>query len=74
LIDPEGVVKALRDLQQGAATTTAQGQDNARMTISNAQIDALFSAQRMHADDDGQHDLIAIGAAAIGAVLGSLLP
>lgn len=73
LIDPEGVANALRELQQGATSMPAQSQDNARTSISNAQIDALFSAQRMYADGDGNRDLIAIGAAAIGAVLGSLL-
>ena len=70
LIDPEGVAKAVRDL---AATGTAQPSAQETVTtLGDAQIAALFDLQRWQKADD-RHDLLAIGAAAIGAVLGGWL-
>ena len=72
MIDPEGVAKAVRELQTGATTMATQSQANTQVAISNAQLDALFDAERMRAHEDS-HDLIAIGAAAIGALIGGLI-
>ena len=64
LIDPQGVATAIRDL-----TATGSSQPSVQQTVTalgDAQIAALFDLQRSHRDDD-RHDLLAIGAAAIGA-------
>ena len=73
LIDPDGIVKALRELD-GARVSTAREQENTKTMLSDTQLNALFDLERMRdRDDDGRQDLLAIGAAAIGAVLGSWL-
>jgi hypothetical protein len=71
LIDPDGVSKALRDLSAGAALSGADVAAT-RASLSGAQIDAIFDAARARAPD-GTSDLVAIGAAAIGGLLGALL-
>jgi hypothetical protein len=72
LIDPDGVAKALRDLSAGAALTGAADAAATRATLSGAQIDAIFDAARLR-DSEGTSDLVAIGAAAIGGLLGALM-
>lgn len=72
LVDSDGVAKALHDLVAASATPPTANQDAARTALSDAQINALFDAERIR-EREGNHDLIAIGAAAIGAVLGGLL-
>ena len=73
LIDPDGIAKALRELD-GARVSTAREQENTKTMLSDTQLNALFDLERMRdRDDDGRQDLLAIGAAAIGAVLGSWL-
>ncbi len=72
LIDPDGVARALRDLSAGAALTGAADAAATRATLSGAQIDAIFDAARLR-DSEGTSDLVAIGAAAIGGLLGALM-
>ncbi len=72
LIDPEGVAKALRDLTQSASSTTAATSDAMRVALSDAQLNAIFDLQRMR-QSEGNDDLVAIGAGAIGALIGGLL-
>lgn len=69
LIDPDGVGKALQDLSAGMAQTDAAA---TRATLSGAQIDAIFDAARARPPGETS-DLVAIGAAAIGGLLGALL-
>ena len=69
LIDPDSVAKALQELDHPAAPAPAQSM-GAR--LSDAQIDALFDAERM-AERRERTDLLAVGAAAVGAMLGSWL-
>lgn len=73
LIDPDGVAKALQELSANAAARTSTEPGPTRSTLSDAQIDAIFDLARMRppADDQSPTDLAAIGAAAIGALVGS---
>ena len=73
LIDPDGVMKALRELQAGSTVAAA---DPEAMTsrLSAAQIDAIFEIARMRDTDSSEdHDLVTIGATAIGALIGRLI-
>jgi hypothetical protein len=71
LIDPEGVAKALRELT--AASGRAPSDPEAmRAKLSDAQIDAIFELQRTRESERGD-DLVAVGAAAIGALVAGLL-
>ncbi len=72
LIDPDSIAKALHELKNGVDARPSADQAAAKVVLSDAQINALFDAQRVH-DDEGKGDLLAIGAAAIGAVLAGLL-
>jgi len=71
LIDPDGVTKALHELAAGAALA-APVDAATRATLSDAQIDAIFNAARLR-ESEGTSDLVAIGAAAIGGLLGALM-
>lgn len=72
LIDADGVAKALHDL--AAQTTSAPGsQDATRAALRDAQIDALFDQERLRKHQDRHDDLVAIGASAIGALIGGWL-
>lgn len=74
LIDPEGVAKALRDLAAGASAPAPADPDAMRVALSDAQINAIFDVERLRQrESDGESDLVAIGAAAIGALVGVLL-
>jgi hypothetical protein len=72
LIDPEGVAKALHELAASASARAPSDPDALRTTLSDAQINAIFDVERMR-QDDGEHDLVAIGAAAIGLLVAGLL-
>jgi len=76
LIDPDSIAHALQELQNGANAAPAMASarlspDAAKAAISDAQLDALFDLERTR-EREGHGDLLAIGAAAIGAVLGGL--
>ena len=72
LIDPDGVAKAVHDLTIGNASTSPATQEQNSVAFSNAQLDAFFDQQRI-ADREGDHDLLAIGVTAIGALIGGML-
>lgn len=72
LIDPDGVAKALRDLAAGVSSSAPSDPDAIRNRLSEAQIDAIFDIARMR-QDEGSGDIVAIGAAAIGALVAGLL-
>jgi hypothetical protein len=59
-------------LTAGGASSAAATQEQTRVTLNNAQVDALFNLQRMH-ERDGSEDLLAIGIGAIGALIGGML-
>jgi hypothetical protein len=72
LIDPDGVAKALHDLAAGASSAAPSDPGPIRDRLSDAQIDAIFDLARMR-QDEGNGDIVAIGAAAIGALIAGLL-
>jgi hypothetical protein len=72
LIDPDGVAKAVHELTIGQASTSPRTEEQNSVAFSNAQLDALFDLQRM-SRHEGNSDLLAIGVAAIGALVGGLL-
>lgn len=75
LIDPDGVTKALQELTSASATSSASPEEM-RKALSDAQIDAIFDLQRMQDRQrlrDRDDDLVAIGAAAMGALITALL-
>jgi hypothetical protein len=72
LIDPDGVAKAVHDLTIGQAFTSPATQEQTSVVLSNAQLDAFFDQERID-EREGTHDLLAIGVAAIGAVIGGML-
>src|ERR1700730_11602911 len=72
LIDPEGVTKALQQLSADASTPASGDPTAMRAALSDAQINAIFDLERMqHAN--GNTDLVAIGAGAIGALVAALI-
>ena len=75
LIDPDGVTKALQELSTASATSSTSP-EAVRAAVSDAQINAIFEAQRMIAQQhlvERRHDLVSIGAEAIGDLIGGLL-
>ena len=72
LIDPDGVAKAVHELTIGQGTTSPATQEQTSVALSNAQLDALFDQTRT-SEREGNHDLLAIGVAAIGALIGGIL-
>jgi hypothetical protein len=72
LIDPDGVAKAVHDLAIGQLSASPATQEQTSVALSNAQLDA-FSDQGRIDENEGNHDLLAIGVAAIGAALGAML-
>ena len=72
LIDPEGVTKALHDLAFAASAPAPSDPDAMRTRLADAQIDAIFDLARM-GRDEGNDDLVAIGATAIGALIAGFL-
>lgn len=72
LIDADGVAKALHELvSTGASPPSAQAQPTPT-ALSDAQLNALFDQERIR-EHEGSHDLLAIGAAAIGSLVGGWL-
>jgi len=75
MIDPDGVTRALRELSSGSAAASVSP-ESMSAKLSDAQINAIFDLQRL-ADRERQlergDDLVAIGASAIGALIGTLL-
>lgn len=72
LIDPDGVAKAVHELTIGQASTSPRTEEQNSAAFGNAQLDAFFDQQRI-SERDGNHDLLAIGVAAIGALVGGML-
>ncbi len=72
LIDPDGVTKALQELAAGSAVPSSVSPEAMRTALSDAQIDAIFELRRMPRQDVDS-DLVAIGAAAIGALLAGFI-
>ena len=72
LIDPDGVVKALRELSAAAAIPAAGTAAAAFPAFADAQVDALLHLAQTR-DDEPNHDLLAIGLAAAGAWLADVL-
>jgi hypothetical protein len=75
LIDPDGVTKALQELSTASATSSTSP-EAVRAAVSDAQINAIFEAQRMIDQQrlvERRHDLVSIGAEAIGDLIGGLL-
>ena len=72
LIDPDGVAKALRELSGGVSTPVSADPNAMRAAMSDAQVNAIFDLERMR-QRDGDDDLVAIGAAAIGALISVVL-
>ena len=62
------MAKALRELSASAPGVPAERER--AQALSEAQIDALFGAQRQHGTEN---DLVAIGAAALATVIGAWL-
>jgi hypothetical protein len=72
LIDPDGVTKALQELAAGSAAPSSVAPDAMRKALSDAQIEAIFELHRMPRQD-ADSDLVAIGAAAIGALIATFV-
>lgn len=72
LIDPDGVAQALADLDRAAASPVAPRPDAVRAALSEAQVSAIFDSERTRRRE-GSDDLVAIGAAAIAALVAVLL-
>ena len=62
------LAKALHDL--AATSSVLPSRDATRAALSDAQVDAMLNAAREQ-DRHGDHDLVAIGAAAIGGLIGT---
>ena len=72
LIDPDGVAKTVHDLSIRQSSTSPATQEQTSIALSNAQLDAFLDQGRID-ENEGNHDLLAIGVAAIGAALGAML-
>jgi hypothetical protein len=72
LIDADGVAKALHDLASGGSLPTGQQAAPTTSALGEAQLNALFDQERIR-EHEGGHDLLAIGAAAVGALIGGFL-
>jgi hypothetical protein len=68
LIDADGVAKALHDLVNGGTLPATQAVAPTTGALGEAQLNALFDVERIR-DREGSHDLLAIGAEAIGALV-----
>jgi endogenous inhibitor of DNA gyrase (YacG/DUF329 family) len=73
LIDPDSIAKAVRELSLPAPDTPAQAPSATRgAAVHEAQMKAIFDPDRI-ARSDGPHDLLSIGAGAIGGLLAGLI-
>ncbi len=68
LIDSDAVARALHDFTANVPGTAAAGPEGTRATLSDAQLNALFDLERMR-KHEGDQDLLAVGAAAIGGLI-----
>lgn len=68
LIDPDGIAKAVHELTVGRARPVSVTQEQTSAALSNAHLNALFDQERIDGRG-GLDDLLAIGVAAIGALL-----
>ena len=73
LIDPDGVAKAVQDLSRAEARMTPT--EISRVALNDAQVEALFELERgrLHGVRNEQIDVVAVGAQAIGALIGAFL-
>jgi hypothetical protein len=72
LVDPDGVAKAVHELSIGQGSIAPATQEQNSVAFNNAQLHAFFDDD-VTANQPGDHDLLSIGVAAIGAVLGVML-
>lgn len=75
LIDPDSVAKALSELK-ATIDATPDAAEATRKALYDAQIDAIFSEERrrLHPEREPEHvDLVTVGVAAIGALVGAFL-
>ena len=73
LVDPEGVAKAIQELNAPRANGGPAGDASVtRQALSDAQIDALFDQERMR-ERQGDNDLLVIGMKAIAGLVGAFL-
>jgi hypothetical protein len=72
LIDPEGIAKTVDELESGSAPPSSAGPNAVGAKLSDVQIDAILATQRARPEDTN-HDLVAIGTAAIGAILAAFI-
>jgi hypothetical protein len=73
LIDPDGVAKTVQELAVREQGSQADANGTAtRKALNDAQIEALFNLEHVR-QREGQNDLLAIGAGAIGALIGAFL-
>ena len=70
LIDPDGVAKAVRSLSAAVPPDADSAQLSA--TLRDAQVNAILEAAHLH-EREQDHDLLAIGAGAIGTLLAGLI-
>ncbi|MBP8298365.1 MAG: zf-TFIIB domain-containing protein [Burkholderiales bacterium] len=74
LVDPEGVAKAIQELNSPRTEALATGGDATRRALSDAQIDALFDRERMRKRERTDHnDLLVVGMQAVSALVGAFL-
>ena len=73
LVDPEGVAKAIQELNAPHATgSPAADATVTRKALSDAQIDALFDQERLR-ERQGDNDLLVIGMEAVAGLVGAFL-
>ena len=72
LIDPEGVAKALQGLAAGRSGAAAQDHESLQAALTDAQIKAVFDLERIR-EGEREHDLLAVGLAAVGVWLATQL-
>ena len=76
LIDPDSVAKAVQELSMAEALPASEPEgDMSGTALNDAQIEALFELERrrMHGEREEQIDMLAVGAQAIGALIGAFL-
>lgn len=77
LIDPDGVAKAMNSFAAESAARAPADPEAMRAVLANANADAILALEAMRERDDSRRDLgtdlVAVGAAALGAWLTSRL-
>lgn len=72
MIDADGVAKALHDLVAAGSSPPSGAAAPSSAVLTDAQLQAMFDHERVREHEQG-HDLLAVGAAAIGALVGGWL-